>query len=115
MPTIKLIKEKKSIEVPAGANLRKAALAEGVELYPGIHKLLNCHGLAMCGKCAVLVKKGMENCSEMSLPEMARLKTSFVYIGHESEMRLACQTEVNGDIEIETQPEMNWHGDRFWG
>jgi hypothetical protein len=30
-------------------------------------------------------------------------------------MRLSCQLQVNGDIEVETQPEMNWCGERFWG
>ena len=31
------------------------------------------------------------------------------------ELRLACQARVNGDIEVETQPGVNWHGERFWG
>jgi ferredoxin len=30
-------------------------------------------------------------------------------------LRLACQARVNGDVEVETQPEVNWHGERFWG
>lgn len=117
MATIKFIKEKQTIEVEVGTNLRQAARRNGIEIYPGIHKypLMNCMGLSMCGKCAVLVKKGMENCSPMGVRESLRLKPSFIYIGHESEMRLACQTEVNGNIEVETQPEMNFHGERFWG
>lgn len=117
MPKINFVKEKKTIEVEPGTNLRHAARMNGIEIYPGIHKypLMNCMGFSMCGKCAVLVKKGMENCSGMGLREKARLLPSFMYIGHESEMRLACQTQVNGDIDVETQPEMNWHGERFWG
>lgn len=119
MPKIKFLKENKTIEVPAGANLRRAALKEGVNLYPGIHKIFNCHGLGQCASCAVHVKKGEENVTPMGLLEKLRLLlgpiTSLARIGHEKELRLACQTRVNGDIEVETKPEVNWHGDRFWG
>ena len=68
MPIIKFIKEKKEIEVPRGANLRKAALEAGINLYQGINgfgasvnKVFNCHGLGQCGMCRVLITKGMEN------------------------------------------------------
>lgn len=117
MPKVKFIKEKKEIEVEPGANLRQVARQNGVEIYPGIHKypLMNCMGFSACGKCAVLIKKGMENCSMMGFREKLRLSPSFIYIGHENEMRLACQTQVNGDIEVETQPAMNLYGERFWG
>jgi ferredoxin len=121
MPKIKFVKENKTIEVPAGANLRKAALKEGVNLYPGVHKnwFANCHGFGNCASCAVHVKKGQENVTRQGLFEKLRLMlgpiTGFARIGHETELRLACQTRVNGDVEIETQPSMNWHGDRFWG
>jgi hypothetical protein len=43
MPTITFASEKKEIQVPAGANLRKEALQAGVALYPGVTKVLNCH------------------------------------------------------------------------
>ncbi len=117
MPKIKFIKENKTIEVEAGSNLRKVARSNGCEVYPGIHKypLMNCMGFSMCGKCVVNIKKGMENCSPMGFREALRLKPSFMFIGHENEMRLSCQLNVNGDIEVETQPELNWHGERFWG
>ena len=119
MPKIKFLKENKTIEVPAGTNLRKAALKEGMDLSPGIHKVLNCRGLGQCASCAVHVKKGEENVSRMGLLEYLRLLlgpiTGFARIGHEKDLRLACKTRVNGDIEVETQPEMNWHGERFWG
>jgi len=41
MPTITFTSEKKEIQVPAGANLRKEALRAGVSLYPGVHRFLN--------------------------------------------------------------------------
>jgi ferredoxin len=119
MPSVKFINEKKTIEVPEGANLRKEALKAGVELYPGVHQYLNCHGLRQCASCRVMIKKGKENVSRQGLIEKLRLIagpiTYFARIGHEDDLRLACATRVLGDIEVETQPGVNWHGDRFWG
>jgi ferredoxin len=114
MPTIKFVSEKKEIQVPDGANLRQEALGAGVGLYPGINKILNCHGFGNCGSCRVLVTKGMEHTSPMGLIERLRLKFSMPYIGNENTMRLACQTKVNGDIEIQTKPPLNLFGENFY-
>src|SRR3954447_17885695 len=119
MPTIKFINEKKTVEVEPGTNLRKAALQEGISLYPGLNRYVNCMGLGSCASCRVHVKKGIENTSPMRLKERLRLLlgplTFFARLGHENELRLACQTKVNGDIEVETQPGINWHGEKYWG
>jgi ferredoxin len=120
MPSVKFVTEKQTIEVPVGANLRREALKAGVELYPGIHRLLNCHGFGQCASCCVKVKKGKENLSPQTFRERARMIlgmfTSAARKGHEDELRLACLTQVNGDVEIETKPDiMNLHGERFWG
>ena len=114
MPTITFTSEKKEIQVPAGANLRTEALRAGVQLYPGVHKVLNCHGFGQCGSCRVLITKGMENASRKGLMESARLAVSLAYIGNEQTMRLACQTRVNGDITVETQPPLNLFGENFF-
>jgi len=114
MPTITFTNEKKEIQVPEGANLRKEALAAGVPLYPGIHKVANCRGLGQCGSCRVLVTKGMDNTSRKGLLESARLAVSLAYIGNESTMRLACQTRVNGDITVTTRPPLNLFGENFF-
>ena len=114
MPTITFTSEKKEIQVPAGANLRTEALRAGVQLYPGVHKLLNCHGLGQCGSCRVLITKGMENTSRRGLLESARMAVSLAYIGNEKTMRLACQTKVNGDITVETTPQLNLFGENFF-
>ena len=65
MPSVKFVNEKKTIEVPAGANLRQEALKAGIEIYPGFHRhfLFNCHGLGQCASCCVKIKKGKENVS----------------------------------------------------
>jgi ferredoxin len=114
MPKVTIVNEKREIEVPAGANLRKAAREAGVELYRGIDRYLNCRGLGLCGTCRVLVKKGMENLSRKGFWERVKLGTMLSSIGHENEMRLACQVQVKGDCSIETKPAMNVSGDNFW-
>ncbi len=118
MPTVTFVNEKKSIDVPAGANLRREAMKAGIQLYPGIHKYLNCQGLGGCCSCRVVVKKGLENCSQQSLLEKASMLTNplafFARLGHEKDLRLACQMRVNGDIEVETKPPVNWHGENYW-
>ena len=128
MPKIKFVKENKTIEVEPGTNLRKAALREGIPIYPGVDRMVNCMGLGTCTTCRVLIKKGQENVSPpgwweklhdwVPVPDAAFCGVPahfFARIGHEGELRLACQTKVNGDIEVETQPGINWHGDKFWG
>ena len=128
MPIIKFIKEKKEIEVPQGANLRKAAIEAGINLYQGINgfgasinKVFNCHGLGQCGMCRVLITKGMENTSPMGGMEKFKFRVpvpdpmaALAYVGHEQTMRLACYTEVNGDIEVQTGPEIDLFGENFF-
>ena len=114
MPTITFRSEKKEIQVPAGANLRTDALRAGVQLYPGVHRVVNCHGFGQCGSCRVLIPKGMENTSPKGLIESGRLAVSLAYIGNEETMRLACQTRVNGDINVVTKPPLNLFGDNFF-
>ncbi len=112
MPKITFTRENREIEVPAGTNLRKAAMAEGIELYRGPARFLNCHGFSHCGECRVYITKGMENCGPKTLKERFRIWVSWFRIGHENEVRLACQTKVNGDIEVLTKPEFNFFGQR---
>ena len=114
MPVVNFVNEKKQVLVPENANLRKAALEAGVGLYPGIHKALNCHGFGHCGACRVLVHEGRENASKMGWMERLRLKLSMAFIGHEDEMRLACQTRVCGDMDVETRPPLNLFGENFF-
>jgi ferredoxin len=114
MPKVTFVAEKQDIEVPAGANLRTEAMKAGIQLYQGLDKVLNCRGNGLCGTCKVLVKKGMENLSPKGRLEKFKLGTMFSSIGHEDEMRLACQLKVNGDCTIETKPAFNLCGEVFW-
>ncbi len=119
MPQVKFINEKKTVEAENGENLRQVALKNGIQLYWGPHTVVNCRGIGQCGSCNVAVRKGSENCSQRGLWERLR-----VFVGpllfwkrlsyQPEELRLACRTRVTGDIEVETKPEGNWHGEKFW-
>ena len=85
-----------------------------MQVYQGIDKVLHCPGLGTCGTCRVMITKGMENTSKMGLKERIRLKFSMAYIGNEANMRLACQTRVNGDVEVVTTPPLNLFGENFF-
>ena len=128
MPLIKFIKENKEIDVPAGANLRKEAIKAGINTHQGVNgfgatanKFINCHGLGQCGTCRVRIVKGDENASPMGFIEKMRFYNPLpdpipcmAYVGNEDTMRLACQTLVHGDMEVETGPPLNLFGDNFF-
>ncbi|MCA9245753.1 MAG: (2Fe-2S)-binding protein [Planctomycetales bacterium] len=136
MPVIKFVKEKKEVDVPRGANLRDAAIKAGINLHQGlnglgasVNKFVNCHGFGQCGTCRVNIVKGMENTNPMGTVEKLRFRCPvptpvtpggvdpipcMAFIGHEATMRLACKTQVNGDIEVETGPEVDLFGENFF-
>jgi len=128
MPTITFVNEKKEIQVPDGANLRKEALKAGVNLYYGfngfgqsLNKIFNCHGLGFCGTCRVLITQGMQNASPMSFMEKVKFKAPvpdplpcLAYIGHEDTMRLACCVTVHGDMTVVTNPSLDLYGENFF-
>jgi ferredoxin len=118
MPKVTFVNEKIELEVPEGANLREEARKAGIELHKGMERYLNCRGNGLCGTCRVLVKKGGDNLTPRTLVERINLATHPVSmlasLGHESELRLACQVQVKGDCSVETQPAFNWSGENFW-
>lgn len=132
MPLVKFINEKKEIEVPEGAVLRTEAIKAGINLNCGvngygesINKIMNCHGFGLCGTCRVLITKGIENTNKLTSREWVKFKTPLptpvpdpipclAYIGHEDTMRLACMTKVFGDIEVESNVEVNLFGENFF-
>ena len=111
MAKVNFVREKKVIEVPEGSNLREVALANGIEVYPGLFKVANCMGHATCGSCRMVLMKGtVANTSSRTFMERMRFKLSYLNIGEEEEMRLACQTTITGDLEVYTRPAFNWYG-----
>ena len=62
----------------------------------------------------MLIPKGMDHAADKTGIEKMRLKMSLAYIGHEDDMRLACQTKVEGDMDVITTPELNLYGENFF-
>jgi len=101
MPTVKA--QGKTLTCDRGANLRQVLMEHGVEVYNGAAKNLNCHGLGTCGTCAVAVQGEV---SEPGWREKARL--SLPPHSPSRGLRLSCQTQVLGDVEV-----TKYEG--FWG
>lgn len=125
MPTVKFVKEKKEIEVPAGANLRDEAIKAGINLNQGINgigssinQFVNCGGKGMCGTCRVLIAEGQEHITPMTTTEWLTFHRpdlpALAYIGNEEKMRLACCVYVQGDISVVNNPDFSMFGENFF-
>jgi len=101
MPTVSA--QGKSIQCEVGANLRQVLRANGIDLYNGQAQLINCRGLGTCGTCAVQIIGAV---SEANWKD--RTRRSLPPHSPDRDLRLACQTQVLGDITI-----IKYDG--FWG
>lgn len=101
MPTVRAFG--KTITCAPGANLRKVLLENGIELYNGNAKIVNCMGIGSCGTCAVEIQ------GEVSEPNWKdKARRSLPPHSPHKNRRLACQTKVLGDICVTKY-------DGFWG
>ncbi len=101
MPTVTA--QEKTFACPVGANLRRVLLDHGIDLYNGNARLINCRGIGSCGTCAVHIEgevspANWKDTGRRSLPPH----------NPERPLRLACQTQVLGDISVTKY-------DQFWG
>lgn len=126
MPKIYFVREQKEIEAPVGANLRKVARENGIDIYYQLagcpnfvaQNVANCHGFGMCGTCGVHLQDGTDvNAEPAGMQERMRVR---VYdpltphlpagrVGFEKEFRLSCKVKIKGDLRVLTQP-YNWFG-----
>lgn len=85
----------RSVECLPGSNLRSVLVRARLPLYNGAALALHCRGLGTCGTCAVRIE------GPVSEPT-AREKLRLALPPHDldSGLRLACQTEVLGDIHV---------------
>lgn len=91
----KVLAQGKTIECERGANLREILPHNGIDLYNGGAKFINCRGIGSCGTCAVKVE------GEVSAANWRdRARRSLPPHSPTTELRLACQTEVLGDVKI---------------
>jgi ferredoxin len=99
----KVLAQGKLIECENKANLRKVLLKHGVDLHNGGSQVINCRGIGSCGTCAVKVE------GEVSAANWRdRTRRSFPPHSPTSDLRLACQTQVLGDVKVTKF-------DGFWG
>jgi ferredoxin len=105
MPIITLVNEGKTIEAAAGANLRKVLLANGIALYRGKDRLLNCLGNGLCGTCRVeLVDgKGAPAATPMEESALVGLVPFYARLIPKN-TRLSCRIAVSNDMAIKTLP-----------
>lgn len=101
MPIIRA--QGKTIACERGANLRRVLVAHGVEVHNGQAKVINCRGIGTCGTCAVAVEGPV---SEVNWRDRAR--RSLPPHNPTRSLRLACQTQVLGDVCVTKY-------DGFWG
>ena len=64
----------------------------------GIHLEHGCGGSCACTTCHVIIRKGMQNLSEMQDNEADRLDTAWDLT---TESRLGCQAIIKGDVVAE--------------
>lgn len=100
---VKVVAQGKTFYCQRGANLRAVLLENGIDLYNGGAKIINCHGIGTCGTCAVMVagevsEANWRDKTRRSLPPHSPTKN----------LRLACQVQVLGDISVTKF-------DGFWG
>jgi ferredoxin len=99
----KVTAQGKRFECKTGANLRQVLLQQGIDLHNDQAKQINCRGIGTCGTCAVQIEGAVSpvnwrDRARRSLPPQTLLQNR----------RLACQTQVLGDVEITKY-------DGFWG
>ncbi len=92
---VKVIAQGQTIECNISTNLRQVLLENGVDLHNGGSKVINCRGIGSCGTCAVLVEGAVSEANwrdktRRSLPPHSPTRN----------LRLACQTQVLGDVKV---------------
>lgn len=101
MPTITA--QGRTFDCKQGANLRKVLMTHNVDLYSPRANYINCMGIGTCGTCAVKIEGAV---SDTNWRDIAR--RNLPPHNPDSDLRLACQTKVLGDIRI-----TKYKG--FWG
>jgi ferredoxin len=100
---VKVLAQGKTITCNQGRNLREVLLENGIDLYNGGSTVINCRGIGTCGTCAVEI---VGEISEATWRDQKR--RSLPPHSPTRNLRLACQTQVLGDISVTKF-------DGFWG
>ena len=113
MPKVTFVNENVVADVEAGTSIRNAAKSVNINTNLGVN--------GMGAGINKFVTEGMENTNEPGLLEKKCFNLPFpdplpalAYTEHPDTMRLACKCTINGDITVETGPEVNLFGDNFF-
>lgn len=90
MPSVSYVIEKREVEADLDETILHVSLTSGI---PHAHA---CGGNARCSTCRVLITEGLDHCAPRNEKEQmlaGRLHFS-------SDVRLACQTTINGDVTL---------------
>lgn len=90
MPKIVCLPDKREFDIGPEETILEAALRAGI---PHAHA---CGGHAKCSTCRIWILDGLEHCADLS--EVERTLSSALGFG--PEVRLACQTRVDGDVKL---------------
>ncbi len=99
MPKITFVRENVQVDVPDGDSVRYPALEHDVSVYCGVKQVVNCHGNGLCGFDRVAVSPSV-NTNGLTFMEKFWLRGD---LKKNPNMRLACQVQVFGDVNVDTQ------------
>lgn len=91
----------RKLQVPAGSNVRKVCVDNGINVYQSLTRWTNCKGKQLCGTCIVNVKEGALFTNRKSMDEESTLREN------PDSYRLSCVTFAYGDVTVETFPPVN--------
>jgi ferredoxin len=87
-----------TLTAPAGVNVRKLLVDNGINVYQSVTRWTNCKGKQLCGTCIVNMRQGLEYTNRKSIDEASTLREN------PDSYRLACVTFAYDDITVETFP-----------
>jgi ferredoxin len=90
-------KQKRTLKVEPGTNLREAAIAAKLSIYPNIKKILNCRGRGLCSSCRVEIVSGQV--AERNETENNNLAKA---LKKNPNLRLGCQVIVEDNLVVRT-------------
>ena len=94
MLEIQFENQKRTIKVEPGVNLREAAIANKLSVYPHILKILNCRGRGLCTSCKVEILSGeVDPRNDIEKEKLSKMAPG---------IRLACQVTVNDNLVVRT-------------
>ena len=90
-------KQNRTLHVEPGVNLREAAIAAKLSVYPHIRKILNCRGRGLCTSCRVEIVSGrVAERNDVEKDKLARA------LAKNPNLRLACQITVEDNLVVRT-------------